>query len=355
MMITKAVISNYKGIKQCEIKDLRRVNLFIGKNASGKSSILEAIFHTCKEFVEGNLGNIMSRRTNVFTGGRELWYRYDTEPKIIISLSFEDATIKLRVETKGQQINTFLSASREAEPITPRLEKEVAGSIYMESDFSMNIGRGRGIDQLESLIPSETARADLARYLENAEFIDCSSKLDISNLETRLGQIKLDVKDEEFGSVLERIYGKGQEWEFLPHPDSPREKRIAVKEHGKRIFLSDFGDGFRYGSAICAAAMTTEGTGFFLEEIENHQHHGSLKQLVPSLVEISRKNDLQLFVSTHNYDTWNSFFYGAFQGNVKRRKKEFQNFIVERDPASGKVRAEPTDNIQRISEELGRR
>ena len=352
MMMTEATISNYKGIKNCQVKDLRRVNLFIGKNDSGKSSILEAIFHTCRECVEPNLPVIMSRRTDVFTGGRELWYRYDTKSEINIGLRFPDGIIGLTARMVGDQIKTKLKVARIIAGGTTKKVAEVDGSIYNRRTLGIARHLPNLVDTLKNYIPSK--QEELATYIRDVVFIDCRSKLNLSHVESKLGEIKLAGKDEEFGSILQNIYGKGREWEFLPHPDSPKEKRIAAKESGKRVFLSDFGDGFRYGLAICAIAMTVEGTAIFIEEIESHQHSGSLRQLIPNLIEISRKNNLQLFVSTQNYNAWSSFFHVAYKGDVKRRRKEFNNFIVERDVASGKVTAEPTSNVQRIVAELGR-
>ena len=37
-------IENFRGIKKLEVKDLNSINIFVGKNNSGKSSILEALF-----------------------------------------------------------------------------------------------------------------------------------------------------------------------------------------------------------------------------------------------------------------------------------------------------------------------
>lgn len=45
--ITSAAIKNFKSIKELELKDCRRVNLFIGKPNTGKSNILEALSMFC--------------------------------------------------------------------------------------------------------------------------------------------------------------------------------------------------------------------------------------------------------------------------------------------------------------------
>jgi hypothetical protein len=41
-IVTKLHVENFKGIQICNVEDISTVNLFIGKNHSGKSAILDA-------------------------------------------------------------------------------------------------------------------------------------------------------------------------------------------------------------------------------------------------------------------------------------------------------------------------
>lgn len=43
-MITSLHIKNFRGFEDLEVKGLKRVNLFAGRNNSGKTSLLEAVF-----------------------------------------------------------------------------------------------------------------------------------------------------------------------------------------------------------------------------------------------------------------------------------------------------------------------
>jgi len=355
-MINEAEISNFKGIKSCQVKDLQRVNLFIGKNDSGKSSILEAIFHTCKEFIAPNLHQIMERRTDVFTGGRELWFGYDTEQTVDIALSFDDFGVSLRFMRERDRIITIFGATRPGRPKRRPWITRGRGSEYSIDTLELVDTRAHvGVNLLAKMrgAVKPSLLHDPTENFRNVGLIDCRKKAQLSTVESHLGQIKLELKDDEFGNILKKIYGKGKHWEFLPHPDSPQEKRIAFREGKKRYFLSDFGDGFRYGLSICATAMILRRTAIFIEEIENHQHSGSLQQLILNLVDISRKNDLQLFITTHSNDVWNSFSRVLYKENPEKEKEEFRCILVERDFTSGIVTAEATDNVQKITQALG--
>jgi AAA15 family ATPase/GTPase len=43
-MLRALRIENFRGIKRLEIRRLQRLNLVTGKNAGGKTSLLEAVF-----------------------------------------------------------------------------------------------------------------------------------------------------------------------------------------------------------------------------------------------------------------------------------------------------------------------
>jgi AAA15 family ATPase/GTPase len=123
---------------------------------------------------------------------------------------------------------------------------------------------------------------------------------------------------------------------------------------GELTYFSDFGDGLRYCVGILATAMNLRNTALLIEEIESHQHSGSLRKLIRHLVEIARENNLQIFLSTHSYGVWNSLARGVYLEDVETEKQEFRCFLVERDMETGKTTVETTDDVQKINAALGK-
>ena len=99
-----------------------------------------------------------------------------------------------------------------------------------------------------------------------------------------------------------------------------------------------------------ASAKTVGKTALFIEEIESHQHPKAIKDLIPNLIEISRDNNLQLFVTTHNPYVLRHFHY--YYHSPQERKKEFRCFHIIRDKDSGEVEAKIIENITDVSEDL---
>lgn len=349
--ISGVSITNFKGIAKCSIKNVATVNLLLGKNDSGKSSIMEAIFYTFREYIGNSLGGIMSRRTDVFTGGRELWYNYDTRHPVDISVTLErGGTIGLKIAMDEERIHTTFygsygrkSSARSKGPWT------VGGSTYLGEDFTFSVGK----EKTQRIPISDSKRRGLASFASSVTFIDCRSKSVVSAAEKELAEIKIKGKTARFGRILKTCYGKSSNWEFVPHIDRPNEVRLVFREGRRIVFASDLGDGFRLGLSILSKMFNRTNTCFFIEEIESHQHIGSLKQLLKAVVEIARLNNLQVFITTHSADTWNSLSRGVYLNDTERENTEFRCFVIERDLKSGVVSAEHTEDITEIHRVLG--
>lgn len=330
-MITELHIENFKGIRLCHVEKLGMINLLIGKNDSCKSTILEAAYTTLKETAEPSLNRVISRRSNLPVGGRELWYSYDTRRRILSSIKLESGIISMSAtyDTRTNQITNRLVVST---IVKGKLSTSgEATSVYYGIDFSF-----RGMSGKDLLaVFSKQEREKVDSYIKHSKLIDSSSRNDLRLIEDLLGKVKFQVRDKEFGKFLFEIFGSGLKWEFIPHPDFPNQFRVTLHEGRKRVFLNGLGDGIRFGMLIIANSILSNDTSLFIEEIENNQHPESLKKLIPFLIDISKKNRLQVFITTHNPMVWSCFEKGFESATEKQ--KVLRVYHVKRDNKTGLV------------------
>ena len=139
-----------------------------------------------------------------------------------------------------------------------------------------------------------------------------------------------------------------QNWELFPYFPSVRDfgqnRTAFMYEGGQPVYVDNLGDGIKYGFAAITLACNKHNSALLLEEIETHQHPGSLKMLIKFLVEIAKENSLQLFVSTQSPDALRYFklFY-----------PETRVFLIERDPNENVVHANDEEDQMRILREVG--
>lgn len=90
------------------------------------------------------------------------------------------------------------------------------------------------------------------------------------------------------------------------------------------------GDGFKsiIGLLWELKRRGSQNNVILLEEPENHMHPGYINTLVKFLIQISREEKLQLFITTHNIDFISEFF--EKEGKDKEYlKEEFQVMLMQ--------------------------
>ncbi|MFX0097827.1 MAG: ATP/GTP-binding protein [Candidatus Hodarchaeota archaeon] len=229
----------------------------------------------------------------------------------------------------------------EAEDST--VEKKSAGiTTTYTSDLTIGTRSSYGKGYVENL--SEKSRDVIAKYSQQSALLDNSVKNDIQSIEELLGGIKGSGLDEEFGKYLDSIFEKGKYWEFIPHPENYLEYRVAFR-NGIPRFLTGLGDGIKYAMRIIGTALIADDKGIFIEEIESNQHPASLRKLISFLIETAFRNNLQLFVTTHNEPVLRNIIYHfrPEEGKLDKRAKDVNVFHVQREDKTGIVRCEPID------------
>lgn len=345
-LITNVNIQNFKGIKQCKIEQIKRINFFIGRNDACKSTTLESIYYPLMETINPNLGNIFGRRSNVFWGAKELWYNYVTKNPIQIRLVFDKAILDMKLqlhETSKEDYNVESYVAIEDLTADKKIGQTTAN---YSKDFTSASKGTFGAGMFAGLSPSVGNM--LKNYSEEVEFLDSSDKNDITAIQKLLGKLKNDGKAEEFGKYLNLMFEKGKKWEFIPHPENSDEFVVAFT-NGVPKFITGMGDGIRFAMQLIGTGMMVKDTAIFVEEIESNQHFGSLRKLISFLIETAFRNNLQLFVTTHN-DSVLQAVYRHFQtadGELDKRAEELNVFHVQREDKTGIVKCEPLDIFNR--------
>lgn len=352
-MITGAQISNFKGISSCSIDNTNLVNVFIGKNNACKSTILEAMYYTLKEFTGPNLREALYRRTNMQIHGTHMWYDYNTGNPATIRVNVDgEIGLVMNLVFGRNFIRPLLSISTQAQT------RELHGSFY---STSMDVTTRMGYDE-NALLVLGSRREEISNCLNYCQLLDSSTKSNVSSMERLFSLLKLRGMTDRLGIILNDIFGIGRNWEFMnPTEEDLSEFRAVTRLNNHLLYLDGLGDGMRYCIQIIGNMLLSNSTVIFIEEIENNQHDASLRKLIPAVINLSIANNIQLFISTHNYQAWR-LLETEFETNLKEKLGEensrLQSYVVRRNLQNGTVNClrkttENTDEFwRRASEEL---
>lgn len=353
-LISSITISGFRGIKHCELNDLSEINILMGRNNSGKSSILEALYLASAAFkYEEPLGRdvnkivyLLNRRCNrgfSWVRGKEtLWYAYDDKNPIKIEVRLG----------RGQTPKVLLIDGHEHPIIATRWEKSGALLEKLHPSFfikgiclrdSMALGDHASIpiapDFLSRVFATEFRNFNEVKdFMERIMFVDASLIHMMDKLERALWS---DLLKQRLDKLVANVLREGYEVDvedltYVPYGDV---YQLAVKLPKTTIRADDLGDGARFSITLIMMASLLKNTALLIEEPENHQHPRGLAKSLELLLTVTKTNKVQIFASTHSIE-----LLKLLEMIAKEKKMNVSVFFLERD-AIGNV------DVRRITSE----
>ena len=322
-MLRDIIINNFKGISKAEIYDLKQFNVFVGKNNTRKSTLLEALFFlkaalkpmTILQFK--TLNNILQRR-----GPRDdhdikrFWYNQNIENNLSFSLIFDNASINVECNKTNDEIKYDFTKSLPTSygaPFHFSLSTKSNKTNCRILDYEIVTSHGI-VDIIKRevtkhlLVPdAETAEFyeglyECLNYLANLMLVDCWLIRDIERVETvffgnliRKGKYKelINILNNSYGLALEEIF-------FVPY--SLGKFKLFLITPNVTFDIDDLCDGARHSLCLFLIAINLRNTAILLEEPEVHQSPKALNSIIQHLIKLARSNALQLIVTTHSPD-----------------------------------------------------
>ena len=334
-MLQSLKIEGFRGFQSFEMANLGRINLLVGKNNSGKTSILEAIQFL---YVQNNLDIFLetisyrgefswseSNRTKVFEichlfpgheiipskeiiiiGSRESHQESVTisVKSIPIQLSlFSDKNDDLNNDNifDDEEWNKLLLSIRWSQSQKPiELELLANGTLARDSIRRMaslsRISHKIGIDnkiELKFLTPFSLTSSDMAALFDNI-VLSPLEDLIIESLKI------IEPKIERIASVGSGKYltsnNLGVRGGFL----------IKIKNHDQPIPIGSLGDGIWRMLGLVLAMVNLENGILLVDEIDSGLHFTVMTDMWKVVWETAKRLNIQVFATTHSRDCWQS-------------------------------------------------
>lgn len=328
-------ISGYRALQLVNLSQLGQVNIFVGDNNAGKTSILEAISILCNpldpfQWLEVSqrrlyLGRsqLISLRPNIealkWIFSQKIGASNDEiyQAEILIEANGTTPIHQLKaklgeiygsgVEKNNQKSFDKDISSPEEEVSSPEIDSVRVG---LELEIAVNLASAQF-----NLFPPEAER-EIFQFWENERFVQRRRNKPIvknatifpsySSSEPILERLSRIIRQEEDGKneVLELIRSFDNnilDIEILPMPTALATLYIKHKELGLAP-LYVFGDGFKRALVIALTLLTTANGVLLVDEIETSIHVSALGSVFSWLIETCRRREIQLFVTTHSLE-----------------------------------------------------
>lgn len=309
-MLKRIKIGNFRGIKNGEIRDLGKVNVFIGRNNSGKSCILDALCLSRCAFNlrlwEEPLLLLLLRRRGIERSTytlRNFWFNYDTRNNIILDLESDDSR-RLCIEIRWMDDERLHLCLKDPSGV---LGTSVEDKYFHVKGVNLEGGYydvGGNIDAFSKQYPQ------FHRYLSEITLIDDYLARKLERLETTIFSRILEPRlDKKVIEELNEIYNMEAEGlTYIPVSPTIKAFRLAVTMPKESLHIDELGDGTKYATNILSLCLLLENSAFLIEEPESHQHSEAVKKFLPALLKIARERNVQLFITTHSLEVLHILF-----------------------------------------------
>lgn len=330
-MLKSLKIENFRCFQTFELQQLGRVNLLVGNNNSGKTSILEAIQLLCSRNNLEPLAEAMDRRGEYFWGDGKSGF--DTRSEFDISHLFYGHQVQAGKSFSISGINNDLYEKVSASVIEASMSQgEDLNYKYTKSrDWDNVLDRLGGFNLLlrwvldaaeEPLIrlPLETdnglPRNALRHFSGSSDknfmknhFIT-SSSLAVEKMTELFEQVVLTPEEELVYEALQTIESNIERIASVGSKKYRNAERggfvIRFADNNQRVPIGSMGDGIWRMLGITLAIVNTRDGILLADEIDTGLHFSVMSDMWKLIWETAKRLNVQVFATTHNSDCWTS-------------------------------------------------
>ncbi len=335
-MLDSLLIKNFRSLEHLEVPKLGRVNLMVGKNNCGKSTVLEALRiyagnaqrslletiarghderHQAQEG-ESFDGEAVAPFQDFFTGRRFPDTRQTAIELGELNNPSTLLTIKFSMLEEFEEIVSFGSngATKRLHRSLHGPEEEVETEVDLQPVFEIHKGE-RSLPPMKLLSSGLRGRVTV----DNTPSVPCSvvptEFISMDELADAWDAIALTDEEEVVKRALRIVSSDFESLVFVradrsTDPGRYRPVRTAmVKLTGvpRPVPLNSMGDGMLRVLQLALKLFAAKGGFLLIDEFENGLHYSVQEKVWALLFEVAERHNIQIFATTHSWDCIESF------------------------------------------------
>jgi len=318
-MLSELEIRKFRTFKELYVRDLSRVNLFVGRNNSGKTTILEAAEILLSTNIVSAVAGCATRRGEIYV------QREQDRTGRYVDLSHlfygHECEVGTEFQIKGVESNTKLELKCGVYPSDDTSNADKAFALFSDDDalephLALSIHHSRSKEPVilpiafSGAISIDFVRRQSAKLNSDEKPVSFvrTEALDSFELQEFWDSIALT---EEEANIIESLRILEPMIERIAFLSSRSYHRYASSSGGiyvklrnleSRVPLGSLGDGIRH-LLTTSTAVSRSSHGFvMIDEIDTGLHHSVMSDMWRVLITTAKRLDVQLFATTHSLD-----------------------------------------------------
>ncbi len=319
-MIKSFSIENYRGIKSYEVNNVTQITLLTGKNNSGKSSVLEALFwHHL--FNNPNVFSYLSAiRGNTIEMGYHIWeplfYNNQKEIPITIKVTDEKSLISNLVCKKDISFAPTFDTTDSSGYSSGQAIGKLDNVFSLKYDYTYGNYRESGLfnSTATGIIVENIKQKNIDKRIKLPEVVHMTSATPRQAQEVLewLGKLELNDNKQMALDVIRLIEPNIRD---IFSATQNGVSQIYLKGNDGIVPLKYAGDGTIRLLYIMASMAIHRGGIILIDEIENGFHYSMYSKLIDSLMNAAKENRCQIIATTHNYELISEGLHGLKDNN----------------------------------------
>ena len=355
-MLENISIHGFRKYKDFSIGDFGKINFILGSNNVGKTSILEAVFAwACGQNVIPfmNIPLARGRYSGIqqpYWVMEELLAAVNDRKQIPLKMAFEgrcngkivrfDHTI-YPSEILGEYDTTYKNSahlisvpsngimSGEIQQILPGIP---AFSIQQTAIAKWEVKHnGKATVTTNIVLPFSPVHVNKSYHM--AKFIDVLSHTAVAENVQIYASLKRENMLDEVTKEISRIYPEVIGFDMIPYPDGSQSPVSVIKKSGV-LPLYACGDGIQRWFYILGAMALYKNSIICIDEIDTGFHHDAQEEFATHLIRNAVRNNVQLFITTHNMEFLDSFLKASSHQSEEEKMNDIK-VITLRDTKEG--------------------
>lgn len=321
-MISSVRIQGFRALKNFKMEKLGRINLLVGKNNTGKTSVLEGLYLLVTRGDPRAIWRVMDRRgeflvsddrvTNDHADPREadvchLFFGHGLNVGTRADIAASDRAISFQIrEVRDLDLFAQEPAEMELGP-GPRLVIHIDGTPPpLRSLLPLSDRGGLPVDRLRV----SSSLAAKAPDINSHQYISTDS-LSVQELHTAFDAISLSPREDRVTRALQFLEPRVERIAVAPLSMADRILgrtatrggfKVKLRSLDEPVPIGSLGDGtWRMLGLAIAMSRATNGL-LLVDEIDTGFHHTVLTEMWKFVAEAAKEFNIQIFATTHSYD-----------------------------------------------------
>ncbi|MBN1286752.1 MAG: AAA family ATPase [Anaerolineae bacterium] len=303
-MIEDLTIENYRLFRKFEIDGLARVNLIVGDNNSGKSSLLEAVYLLTGKGYRGHILRILQERGEYMEDVDPILKRKTISYRIIHIFHKHEVKVGsiIKIATMSEQASFILSTDDNPEQLA------LSDLAYVPpSALKIRYTKSGETTEQELKHDEDISILPSARKSSSNVIFVTTNPFGYDELSILWDHITITPKESKVVEALQILEPAVEQIRFVSRQTSNSGIILGLRGQYSPVPLGSMGGGMRRILAIAASLVSAEGGTLLVDEIDTGLYHGAMTNMWRLVLETAARLDVQVFATTHSWDCVESF------------------------------------------------